>query len=403
MMKLHSCAIRALFAVGLVALASANQLPAQTTKSTYGQHLLEQAAAQHPGASGLEIRFPAGDSKARSLTWGKAAKGATTLPMQDVTGIAAGDLRVAFPASTILTPAQQRSTAEAIRNELRARTLSAGNLDDPYPWDAHLAQNTYGQHLVDTALSAHHDILVLGIHAKPGDDAPSAILASNFGRIGKADDEGDLKIVTSEHIESVIPKPANRCNIGLPLHTNLGQTIGLLTVAYAYAEGDDKAALIARATGVRDEISRRLLDRASILEPYPLDPLLAGHTYAQDLVDQVLLRHPHVAGAAFHVTPVGRKDNLILASTFGHIGKLSDESDLQMIRSGKHNMKVQPSGNRYSGELTLRDSARRTIGALLTIFPYKAGDDTAAMLVEAKQIRQELAAEIQNVAELSRQ
>ena len=107
-------------------------------------------------------------------------------------------------------------------------------------------------------------------------------------------------------------------------------------------------------------------------------------------------------GVALHVTPPGRTDNVILASTFGRVGKLSDESDLQMIRSGKHNMKVQPGGERYSGELTLRDSARRTLGALLTIFPYKSGDDTAAMLTEVKQIRQELAAKIQNVAELMR-
>lgn len=256
--------------------------------------------------------------------------------------------------------------------------------------------------MVDETLATHQDLLALGLHAKPLNGTASVILASSFGRIGKLDDAGDLKIVDSGQPESVITKAGNRCNFGLPLHDNLGHTIGLLTLAYSYADGDDKAALLARAVSVRDEVSRRLLDRESLLENYPFDPRLAGHYYAQSLIDEVLLAHPRVAGIALHVTPPGRTDNLILASTFGRVGKLSDDSDLEMIRSGKHNMKVQRSGERYSGELTLRDSARRTIGALLTIFPYKSGDDTDSMLKEAKQIRQELAARIQNIAELMR-
>ncbi|MDP9051472.1 MAG: hypothetical protein M3O31_12265 [Acidobacteriota bacterium] len=391
-----------LAAVSLM-LSGVTVLEAQTEKLTYGQHLLEEASAKHPGISGLEVRLPKLDqSGAQILSWGKTGKRSLDLTLQDVTSTAAGEIKVTFPRSTGLTAAQQRAEAESIRNDLRGRTLDSFNLFDPFPYDPHFSQNTYGQHVVDETLSAHHDILVLGLHAKPTDGAASVILASNFGRIGKPDDAGDLKIVETEQPESLVTKAGNRCNFGLPLHDNLGLTIGLITVAYAYADGDDKAALMARAVNLRDEVSRRLLNKGSLTENYPLDPTLVGRYYAQLLVEEVLLMHPRVAGVALHVTPPGRTDNLILASTFGRVGQLSDESDLQMIRSGKHNVHVLPSGMRYSGELTLRDSARRTIGALLIIFPYKPGDDTDSLLKEAKQIRQELAARIQNVAELMR-
>jgi hypothetical protein len=391
-----------LVSLGLM-LAHATLLAAQTEKSTYGRHLLEEAAAKYPGVCGLEVRLPRLDkSGSQILLWGKTGNASLRLTLQDVTGTEAGELKVTFPRSTVLTATQQRSEAESIRNELRRRTLDSINLVDPFPYDPRFAQNTYGQHLVDRTLSLHHDILVLSLHAKPSDTAGSVILASNFGRIGKLDDAGDLKIVDTGEVETIVTDAGNRCNLGLLLHDNLGRTIGLLTMAYPYADGDNKAALLSRAVLVRDEVSRHLLDRGSLIEKYPLDPALEGQYYAQELVEEVLLTHPGVAGVALHVTPPGQTDNVILASTFGRVGQLSDESDLQMIRSGKHNMHVLPSGIRYSGELTLRDSARRTLGALLTIFPYKPGDDTSSMLKEAKQIREELAAKIQNAAELMR-
>jgi hypothetical protein len=229
-------------------------------------------------------------------------------------------LRVTFPHATILTPVQQRAEAGAIRDYLRRRTLDSVNLTDPYPYDSHFEGNTYGQHVVDETLSLHKDLLVLGLHASPTENSASVILASNFGRIGKPDDAGDLKIVATEQTQSLVTKAGNRCNFGLPLHDILGHTIGLITVAYAYADGDNQTALLARAVGVRDEVSRHLLNRDSLLEKYPLDPQLLGDTYAQAIVDDVLLKHPRVVGVALHVTPPGRADNLILASTFGRVG-----------------------------------------------------------------------------------
>jgi hypothetical protein len=387
---------------GLSLLLSLSAL-AQTKQTTYGQHLLEVTAAKHPGVSGLELRLAQLNQYTSPIVlWGKPQKAAIKLELQNVTGSAVGELRVTFPHATILTPVQQRAEAGAIRDDLRKRILDLVNLTDPYPYDSHFEGNTYGQHVVDETLSLHKDLLVLGLHVRPTENSASVILASNFGRIGKPDDAGDLKIVATEQTQSLVTKAGNRCNFGLPLHDILGHTIGLITVAYAYADGDNQTALLARAVGVRDQVSRHLLNRDSLLEKYPLDPQLLGDTYAQAIVDDVLLKHPRVVGVALHVTPPGRADNLILASTFGRVGQLSDESDLQTIRSGKHNMHVLPSGERYSGELTLRDSARRTIGALLIIFPYKPGDDTSAMLIEAKQIRQDIASRVQNVAELMR-
>ncbi len=126
----------------------------------------------------------------------------------------------------------------------------------------------------------------------------------------------------------------------------------------------------------------------------------SGRIVAQQLVDRIVAAHPDVLVLAMHVTPPRQKDNVIIASNIGRIGKKADEDDLRVVRTGKSNLEVNPKGDRFEVELVLQDQAGGTIGALGVVFPYKPGDDKAGFDRRAQQIRDGLRAQIHTVATL---
>ena len=82
---------------------------------------------------------------------------------------------------------------------------------------------------------------------------------------------------------------------------------------------------------------------------------------AQKLVDESLEKHPEVILLAIHG---GAPKYDIIASNFGRYGKLGDEDDLRVIRTGKTEPRSQPEkGNHFEAELQLHDKARKVVGA----------------------------------------
>jgi hypothetical protein len=126
----------------------------------------------------------------------------------------------------------------------------------------------------------------------------------------------------------------------------------------------------------------------------------SDRTYAQRLVDEAMARHPEVLVLAMHVTPPKSADNLIIASNIGRIGKKADEDDLRVIATGKPNLEVNKTGDRFEVELPLQDLSHRTVGALGVVFPYKAGDDKLALQKKAEMIRDEMRGRISHTANL---
>ena len=53
----------------------------------------------------------------------------------------------------------------------------------------------------------------------------------------------------------------------------------------------------------------------------PVQAQTGWEIYAQKLVDETLAKHPEVIILAFHVTPPNSKENVIIASNIGRIGK----------------------------------------------------------------------------------
>jgi hypothetical protein len=117
-------------------------------------------------------------------------------------------------------------------------------------------------------------------------------------------------------------------------------------------------------------------------------------TYAQQLVDESLAKHPEVVILAMHVKSPADPEYPIIASNIGRIGKKADEDDMRVINTGKPNLEVNEAGNHFEVELTLQDASRKTIGALGVVFNYKPGDDKAAFQKKAEQVRDELRARI---------
>src|ERR1700730_401218 len=132
----------------------------------------------------------------------------------------------------------------------------------------------------------------------------------------------------------------------------------------------------------------------------PAHAQAGGKIYAQKLVDDTLAKHPEVIILAFHVTPPNSKDNVIIASNIGRIDKKADEDDLRVINTGKPNLDVNEKGDHFEVELVLQDVSGKTIGALGTVYAYKAGDDKAKLQKTAEHIRDELRTQISSKEKL---
>ncbi len=101
----------------------------------------------------------------------------------------------------------------------------------------------------------------------------------------------------------------------------------------------------------------------------------AKRIYAQKLLDETLAKHKNVAIMAFHVTPPGKTDNVIIASNIGRIGKKADEDDMRVIETGKPNLEINKKGDHYEVELVMQDQSGKTIGAVGIVFNYEKGKE----------------------------
>jgi hypothetical protein len=122
-------------------------------------------------------------------------------------------------------------------------------------------------------------------------------------------------------------------------------------------------------------------------------------SYAQYLVDKTLASHPELTVLALHVTPPASRDNVIIASNIGHIGKKADVDDLSVLESGKPRMEVTRTGD-LSVELLMRDADGKSIGVIGSTFRFPAGGDKSLILHQAERLRDELGAQTPSLAAL---
>ena len=113
-----------------------------------------------------------------------------------------------------------------------------------------------------------------------------------------------------------------------------------------------------------------------------------------------LVLSPDLVIIAFHVTPPGEKENVIIASNIGRIGKKADEDDMRVINTGKPNLEVNATGDHFEVQMAQRDKAGKIIGALAVVFPYKEGMDKEQLHAKGEEIRKEIEGQVPTLAKL---
>jgi hypothetical protein len=273
--------------------ALAATAPPVIGQGSYGQQLVTRLMAVHPavsamtlyinvpGASGAEA-IAASDGRTGSpppaaaaqalaqwrphFSYEKASKQLTAeVPMLDMSHKKAGVMTVVLHGKS--RPALVKE-AFAIRNELARRTSYAANLVQAAVDDPNIPLDSYAQHIVDTELARHRDVLILAIHATTPKNADPEILASNIGRIGKKADDDDMRVVRDGKTNLEVNKGLMRYEVELPLKNAAGERIGALGVVFPLTAHTNQKARHAEAIRIRNEIARRIPSAAKLVEPY---------------------------------------------------------------------------------------------------------------------------------------
>jgi hypothetical protein len=404
-------------------------LAAQTAPKTYAQHLVDSVLVKHPAVLVLAMHVTpphssenviiasnigrigkqADEDDLRVIRTGKpnlavnktGDRFEVELPLQDENRTTIGALGVVFPYKIGDDKLMRHRQAEQIRDELHRRIIDVENLVEAFPYDPQFSSSTYAQKLIDDAMVKHPELLILAMHVTPPGGKDNVIIASNFGRIGKKSDEGDLMVVKTGKHSMDVSRNGDQFRGQLVLQDVSGEPIGSLAIVMPYKAGDDRVLLLKQAEQIRDEARRRASNAGNLLEPYPfVADAPPSNTYAQKIVDETMAKHPELLILVMHVTLPKASDNVILGSNIGRIGKKADEDDMRVIETGKTNLEVNATGNRFEAELQLHDRSGRTIGALGTVFAYRAGDDKAHFQKLGETIRAEIEERIPSVAKL---
>ncbi|GGA37842.1 YncE family protein [Dyella nitratireducens] len=231
------------------------------------------------------------------------------LPLFDTTGDTLGALSIVYPYHNGDDKQALQQRAEQIRGQLARRISNPGNLTQPYQYDASTPTNTLAQQLVDQAMVAYPDVIILAMHATPPGSSSNVIVGSSIGRIGKAADDDDLRA-----IRTGIPNlevNGNRFEVETRLLDAGKQTIGAIGIVFRYKPGDDKKALEQRAYAIRDELAAKIPSLTKLMAPpAAADPASAPAT----LIGRSTTWKPQYSGDFDHFGVDTKRNKLLLAA-----------------------------------------------------------------------------------------
>lgn len=248
----------------------------------------------------------------------------------------------------------------------------------------------YAQELVDRTVAAHRDLLVVVMHVTPPKSAENIVIASNIGRIGKPGDEDDLRVATTglPHLE--VAHGGERYEAEVALRDAAGETIGALGLVWPYQGGEDTAAFQKKAEAIRDELARRTLNAANLMDPYPFERSATTKTRAQKIVDAMQASHPELRVLAIRAPAAKGGELVVLGSTFGRHGKKADADDMKVFDAPGPITGVYSNGKRFGVDMPLADAAGNRVGTMNVGYAYRAGDDQKALTAKAVALRSEI-------------
>ena len=279
------------FALAALAAAAASEALGQVARMNYGQYLVETLRSRHRDILliGLHVTPPGeSDNIIIASNFGRLGKKAddddlfvissgvakaeankagtryaVELPMRNVDGATIGALGLNFA----LRPGQDKAAlerrAELIRDELARRSADAGNLLDPFPFEASTTTLTHAQKLLDAWLAKHPQVLIASLRVPRAGGA--ALAASNIGRHGQAADANDVKVLFTQR-SSLIADAAGRVHFKFVLRDGKGAPAALLDLVLP---SGDAAAAQDRATALSEDFETLMVSAPELLQ---LDP-----------------------------------------------------------------------------------------------------------------------------------
>ncbi|WP_333681511.1 hypothetical protein [Dyella sp.] len=322
----------------LAAAIALSVLPlyAQAPSKSYAQELVDQTIAAHPDIIVMAIHATPPKQKDNVIiasNIGRIGKKADSddmgvvntgkplaevnkagdrleveLPLLDTTGDTLGAISIVYPYHNGDDKQALQQRAEKIRDQLARRISNPGNLTQPYRYDAGTPTNTLAQQLVDQAMAAYPDVIILAMHATPPGQSTNVIVGSSIGRIGKAADDDDMRA-----IRTGIPNlevNGNRFEVETRLLDASKQTIGAIGIVFHYKPGDDKKALEQRAYVIRDALAAKIPSLAKLMAP----PAAAERTAPAVLAGRSMSWHPQYSGDFDHFGVDTKRNKLLLAA-----------------------------------------------------------------------------------------
>ena len=160
----------------------------------------------------------------------------------------------------LTVPARLRVRATGVAAWLARLIYVAGNLAEADPIVAGAVRYFRARALVEHSLTHVPGFVTLALHiAPPG--AANSIVASRFGRIGKAGGKDDLHVEQDGAVLREVTNGGGRLAVALPLLDRAGRSIGALSTSFAVPSGTDPQNLYPRAVAVRDAITRCIPSR----------------------------------------------------------------------------------------------------------------------------------------------
>ena len=221
---------------------------AATGGQTYGNSLLERELGRHRQLSyaSIDLETPSADH----FQEGAETKGSSKiqLPLADGLGERIGTLTLG--SARPLGPGVAAQIANEIARHVYAKTV----LGEPDPFTPNAFSSATGARLVERELDREPALVTIAFHvALPG--RANQIIASNFGRIGKAADADDQRVIATSSILQEVTNGGKRLAVELPLIDKSGRTIGALSTSFMIGP-DGKSGAYRSALRVQHDVAR---------------------------------------------------------------------------------------------------------------------------------------------------
>jgi hypothetical protein len=257
--------------------------------------------------------------------------------------------------------------------------------------------HTYVQHMITQARAAHPQIasiVVVGVREGAKDTVIFGSTASAAQVFKPAAAEDRLGGSWAAGHRQYVVRAAYK--------SSSGHAIGTIIVTFNAAKGASTARFDAIADGIAAQMARATLSAKNAADPWPYDARFGPNTYAQQITERTVARHPDLLVMMIHATPPSGGKNVIIGSNIGRFGKVADEDDGRVINAGSTNLEIGGDKDRFETELPLNDAHGKRIGALGLVFSYHDGADKDAIHAHGRAIRDEIARQIPNSAALFR-